>query len=92
MQLGFISYLEEGNVLKPSKKRIEFIQGQNIRSLSLKNLSMQENFSNSDAGYFTKFTEKNNLIMTYVDNERNVKKFDVFSRKILNDVKYLKHL
>ena len=92
MQLGFISYLEEGNVLKPSKKRIEFGYGTNIRSISLKNLSMQENFCNSDSGYFTTFPDKNELIMVYVENERNVKIFDVFHRKIINDVKDLKHI
>ena len=53
MQLGFIDYLEEGNVLKPKKKRFEFFQDQyaNIRSIQLKNLSMQENLSNSDSLY-----------------------------------------
>ena len=90
MQFGFISYLEEGNVLKPSKKRIDFGLGINIRSISLKNLSMQENFCNSDSGYFTTFPDKDELIMVYVDNERNVKIFDVFHRKVMNDVKDLK--
>ena len=92
MQLGFISYLEEGNVLKPSKKKIEFEEGVKIRSISLKNLSIQENFSNSDSGYFTTFKDKNKLIMVYVDNERNVKIFDIFDRRILNNVKDSKHI
>jgi len=92
MQLGFISYLEEGNVLKPKKKRIEFMPNAKISSISLKNLSMQENLSNSDSGYFTTFEDKNKgLTMVYVDNERNVKIFDVFHKQILNDVKDLKH-
>ena len=92
MQLGFISYLEEGNFLKPSKKTIEFGFDNNVRSISLKNLSMQENFCNSDAGYFTTFPDKNKLIMVYVDNESYVKIFDIFHRKVLNDVKDLKHV
>ena len=50
MQLGFISYLEDGNFFKPQKKRIEFIPDFYIRFSSLKNLSMQENLSNSDSG------------------------------------------
>ena len=90
MQLGFISYLEEGNVLKPSKKTIQIEP--NVRSISLKSLSMQENLSNCDSGYFTTFLDKNELIMVYVDNERNIKIFDVFHRKVINDVKYSKHI
>jgi len=89
MQLGFISYLEEGNVLKPKKKTIKY--DSIINSISLNSLSMQENLSNSDSGYFTIFNENNELIMPYVDNERNVKIFDVFNRKVLNDVKDLNH-
>ena len=92
MQLGFISYLEEGNILKPKKKSVEFNPNTKIRPLSLQNLSMQENLSNSDSGYFTTFDDnKKELIMEYVDNESNVKIFDVFNRKVLNDVKDLKH-
>ena len=91
MQLGFISYLEEGNILKPKKKKFEYIPGAKIRSISLKNLSIQENLSNSDSGYFTIFDGNKELIMAYVDNERNVKIFDIFHRKVLNDVKDLKH-
>ena len=92
MQLGFISYLEEGNVLKPKKKRIEFMPNVKIRSISLRSLSMQENLSNSDSGYFTTFDDnKKGLTMAYVDNERNVKIFDVFNKQMLNDVKDLKH-
>ena len=90
MQLGFISYLEEGNVLKPSKKTIQIEP--NVRSISLKSLSMQENLSNCDSGYFTTFLGKNELIMVYVDNERNIRIFDVFHRKVINDVKYFKHI
>ena len=92
MQLGFIPYLEEGNVLKPKKKRIEFIPNARISSISLRSLSMQENLSNSDSGYFTTFEDKKKgLTMAYVDNERNVKIFDVFHKQMLNDVKDLKH-
>ena len=92
MQLGFISYLEEGNVLKPKKKRIEFMPNANISSISLRSLSMQENLSNCDSGYFTTFEDKKiGLTMAYVDNERNVKIFDVFHKQMLNDVKDLKH-
>ena len=92
MQLGFLPYLEEGNILKPKKKRIEFMQNAKISSISLRSLSMQENLSNSDSGYFTTFEDKKNgLAMAYVDNERNVKIFDVFHKKMLNDVKDLKH-
>ena len=41
---------------------------------------MQENLSNSDSGYFTTFKDnKKELIMAYVDNERNVKIFELFS-------------
>ncbi len=89
MQFGFISYLEEGNVLLPKKKKIEFKEG--VSSISLKNLSIQENFSNSDSGYFTIFNQKNELIMVYVDNERNVKIFEVYHRRVMNNVKDLKH-
>ena len=91
MQLGFISYLEEGNILKPKKKKFEYYPNTYIRSLSLKQLSMQENLSNTDSGYFTTFDDKKGLIMAYVDNERNVKIFDVFRRKIINDVKDLNY-
>ena len=91
MQFGFISYLEEGNILKPKKKRIEFVWGEKISSVSLSKLSMQENLSNCDSGYFIVFNEKKKVIMAYVDNERNVKIFDVFSRKVINDVKDLRH-
>ena len=91
MQLGFISYLEEGNVLKPNKKPFQFEEGLDIRSLALNCLSMQENLSNSDSGYFTIFKEKNELIMPYVDCESNIKIFDVFHRRVLNDVKDLKY-
>jgi hypothetical protein len=92
MQLGFISYLEEGNVLKPKKKRIEFMPYAKISSISLRSLSMQENLSNSDSGYFTTFDDnKKGLTMAYVDNERNVKIFDIFHKQVLNDVKDLKH-
>ena len=53
---------------------------------------MQENLSNSDSGYFTTFEDKKKgLTMAYVDNERNVKIFDVFHKQVLNDVKDLKH-
>ena len=91
MQLGLISYLEEGNIIKPKKKRFDFTEGINIRSISLKSLSMQENLSNSDSSYFTTFNDKNELIMAYVDNDRSVKIFDVFHKRVLNDVKDLKH-
>ena len=87
MQLGFISYLEEGNVIKPKKRKFDFFQNIDIRALSLKNLDIQENLSNSDSGYFTTFNEKEELIMAYVDNERTIKIFDVFHKQVLNDVK-----
>ena len=87
MQFGFISYLEEGNVIKPKKKKFDFSPNINIRSSSLQSLNIQENLSNSDSGYFTTFNEKNELIMAYVDNERTVKIFDVFHKQVLNDVK-----
>ena len=92
MQLGFISYLEEGNVLKPKKIEPIPLPNESINSISLRSLSMQENLSNSDSGYFTTFEDKKNgLIMAYVDNERNIKIFDVFHKQVLNDVKDLKH-
>ena len=55
---------------------------------------MQENLSNSDSGYFTTFRTKKDeeVIMAYVDNEINIKIFDVFKRKVINDVKDLKHI
>ena len=55
---------------------------------------MQENLSNSDSGYFTTFKTKKDeeVIMAYVDNEINIKIFDVFKRKVINDVKDLKHM
>ena len=91
MQLGFMNYLEEGNILKPKKKRIEFYDEKKIESIDLKNLSMQENLSNSDSGYFITFDDKNELIMAYVDNERDVKILDVFKKKVINNVKDLNH-
>ena len=93
MQLGFISYLEEGNVLKPKKKRIEFRQDVSIRSIPLKALSIQENLSNADSGYFTIFNQEDekDLIMAYVDNERSIKIFDVFNKQVINNIKDFKH-
>ena len=73
MQLGFMNYLEEGNILKPKKKEVELYNINKINSYSLKNLSMQENLSNSDSGYFITFPEKNQLIMAYVENQSDVK-------------------
>ena len=60
MQLGFLSYLEEGNILKPKRKSITFTDPKSIRSASLRNLKMQENLSNSDTGYFTTYQDKDN--------------------------------
>ena len=93
MQTGFISYLEEGNILKPRKHRIEFYVDpkKEIRSIALTQLNMHENLSNSDSGYFTIFNDKDELIMAYVDGERNVKIFDVFHKKIISNVKGLNH-
>ena len=71
MQFGFISYLEEGNVLKKRKKRIESIKNQEISSISLRSLSMIENLSNSDSGYFSIFNDKIELIMDHEYNERS---------------------
>ena len=92
MQLGFITYLEEGN-LKPKRKPIEFYVDKNtIRSISLRNLSMQENLSNSDSGYFITYQDKENLIMPYIDNKSKVKLLDIFHRRVLDDVKGLDHM
>ena len=87
MQFGFLPFLEEGNIIKPKRKRFEFINGTILRSLSLAGLSTQENLSNSDSGCFTIFDEQNELIMAYVDNERTIKIFDVFHKQVLNEVK-----
>ena len=91
MQLGFMNYLEEGNILKPKKKPIEFYDEKKVESIDLKNLSMQENLCNSDSGYFITFPDKNELIMAYVDNERDVKILDVFKKKVISSVKDLNH-
>ena len=90
MEFGFISYLEEGNALKQRKKRIEIVQNEKINSTSLRSLSMIENLSNCDSGYFTILNDKKELIMAYIDNEINVKIFDVFHRRVLNNIKDLK--
>ena len=52
---------------------------------------MQENLSNSDSGYFITFPEKNQLIMAYVENQSDVKIFDVFKKKVINRVNDLNH-
>jgi hypothetical protein len=56
---------------KKSKKRIEFIKNQEISSISLRSLSMIENLSNSDSGYFAIFNDKIELIMDHEYNERS---------------------
>ena len=89
IKLGFISFLEEGNLLKPIRKKFEFdIEKEEIRSKSLSNLSMQENLSNCDSGFFTLFYENEKLKMAYVEKERSVKIFDVFNRKVEEDNDY----
>ena len=94
MQLGLITYLEENNALKPQKKPIKFDDIKSIRSITLRNLYMQEFLSNSDAGVFTIYQDKRNkkdFIMAYVYNRNQVKLLDIFSRRILDDVKGLVH-
>ena len=86
MKFGFMPYLEEGNDLRPRTKRFEFF----IPNIDLSYL--QENLSNSDSGYFTTFKENNKLIIAYVDNERSIKIFDVFHKRILNNVQGLKYI
>ena len=95
MQLGFLSYLEEENNLRPAKKRFQFDDKNNIRSISLRNLAIQENLSNCNYGYFSLFNNENidnnnnkKLIMAYVANkEKNkIKIFDVFERKFIKEV------
>ena len=55
---------------------------------SLKNLSIQENLSNSDSTYFTTFYEnKDDLRMAYVDCGKTVKIFDVPNRQVIKEVK-----
>ena len=76
MQLNLISYLEEGNTFKPEKKKIEFFE-QNIRVVSLKLLSLQENLSNSGAGFFTVYYDNDEIRMAYVDNNTHIKIFDI---------------
>ena len=85
IQLGLLDYLEEGNIFKPKKKKIVKVPGKKIESESLENLSMQENFTNSDSGYFnTFFDEKENkLILVYVNKGKNVAILDAFEKKIL---------
>ena len=91
MRLGFISYLEEGNVVKPKKKKVEFSPNKIIRSNSLRLLSLQENLSYSGAGNFTIYTDNDDIKMAYVDNNTNIKIFDVFHKQVLKEVKGLKH-
>ena len=86
IQLGFMNYLEEGNILKPETKKIDFFDKNSIIYKDLKNLSMQENLCNSDSGYFITYREKNKLIMAYVVRNYNVKIFDVFKKKVISDV------
>ena len=86
-----MNYLEEGNILKPEKKKIEFFDEDSIDYKDLKNLSIQENLCNSDSGYFIIYYEKNKLIMAYVVNNLHVKIFDVFKKKVINDVNFLHH-
>ena len=94
IQLGFLSYLEGKNILRPSKKRFKFSAENKIRSISLKNLSIQENLSNCDYGYFALFNndsiDNNNrkeLFMAYAENKINskIKIFDVFERKFIEN-------
>ena len=92
MRLDLLSYLEEGNFIRPNKKKFEFIDDLDDSSLSLQNLSVQENLSNSDSSHFTTFYEKrenedDKLIMAYVDNGKTVKLFNVFDREALGEVK-----
>ena len=84
MQFGFLPFLEEGNIIKPKRKRFEFIGGTILRSFSLAGLSTQENLSNRNSGCLTIFDEQNELIMAYVDNERTIKIFVVFHKQVLN--------
>ena len=90
MRLDLLSYLEEGNFIRPKRKKFEFIEGLDDRSLSLRNLSVQENLSSSDSSHFTTFYEKkekeDKLIMAYVDNEKTVKLFNVFDREALGEI------
>ena len=84
MQLGFLSYgdLNISSEIKFNNFNETFTQ-KDIKSFSLKNLSKQENLSTEDSGNFTTFYYKDKLIMAYVDNEDDVKIFDVFNRKVL---------
>ena len=85
MQLNLISYLEEGNTFKPEKKKIEFFE-QNIRVVSLKLLSLQENLSNSGAGFFTVYYDNDEIRMAYVDNNTHIKIFDIFNKRVLKNI------
>ena len=86
MYFGFLPYLEIGNILKPEVKQFSFIKPKSIRSDSLRKLSMQENLSNCNSGCFTLYLNDNKLRMAYVDEEKNVKIFDVFERKVLKEI------
>jgi hypothetical protein len=85
IQLGFLDYLEEGNICKPKKNKIVEEPEKNIESESLIKLSLQENISNSDSDCFNTFFDENEdkLILVYVKNGNNVLILDVFEKKLL---------
>ena len=94
MQLNLISYLEEGNTFRPEKKKIEILEP-NIRTVSLKLLSLQENLANSGAGFFTVYYDNNEIKMAYVDNYTHIKIVDIFNKRVLkniNDLNFKKRI
>lgn len=91
IQLGFLDYLEEGNIYKPKKNKIVEEPEKNIESESLKKLSLQENISNSDSDCFNTFFDENEdkLILVYVNKGNNVLILDVFEKKLLYSLENL---
>ena len=89
MQFGFLKYLEPGNLLRPKRKRFEFLLKKEIKSetLSLLNDSIQENISNSDSGDFVTFKRKENEIIAYVCDEKIIKLANISDKKVLKTIK-----
>jgi len=87
MQLGFLSYLEEGKVFQSTKGQIDIDKNIKLRSPSLAVLShssLKENFCTAGAGPFTIFKRESDLILVYVVNQTSIQLFDIFNRKVKN--------
>ena len=86
MQFGFLPYYEIGNFLRPRIKQFHFENPENIRSDSLRNLSMQENLTFSDSGNFNIYGNDKNYIMAYIDRGSNIKLYNIFEKNEFNEI------